>query len=145
MVWGLGPVLLLPTATDDRLGAEKWGAGPTAVVLRQQGPLTYGALANHLWSFAGEGARSDVNATFLQPFLTYTTPGAASVTLQTETTYDWTSEQWSVPINLVFAQVFRFGDQTLQAAVGLRWWAESPRGGPEGLGARAALVLLFPR
>src|SRR5687768_5478695 len=33
--WGAGPALLLPTATDDLLGAEKWGAGPTAVALRQ--------------------------------------------------------------------------------------------------------------
>jgi multiple antibiotic resistance protein len=28
-------VFLLPTATDSRLGAEKWGAGPTAVLLKQ--------------------------------------------------------------------------------------------------------------
>jgi hypothetical protein len=68
-VWGAGPVFLLPTATDDLLGAEKWGAGPTAVVLKQQKGWTYGALMNHVWSFAGESGRADVNATFLQPFV----------------------------------------------------------------------------
>jgi hypothetical protein len=63
---GCGPVLQFPTATDDLLGEEKWGAGPTAVVLKQEGPWTYGALVNHIWSFAGErwpgGCQPDVRA-----------------------------------------------------------------------------------
>jgi hypothetical protein len=50
IIWGVGPVFLLPTATDDALGGEKWGIGPTAVALKQDGPWTYGALANHIES-----------------------------------------------------------------------------------------------
>ncbi|MDX1381397.1 MAG: hypothetical protein R3233_09765, partial [Xanthomonadales bacterium] len=88
-IWGVGPVFLLPTASDELLGAEQWGAGPTAVALKQQGPWTYGALANHIWSFAGDEDRADVNATFLQPFLAYVTPAAVTYSLNTESTYDW--------------------------------------------------------
>ena len=44
-IWGAGPVELLPSATDEMLGGEKWGLGPTGVVLKQQGPWTYGILA----------------------------------------------------------------------------------------------------
>ena len=73
-IWGAGPVLLLPTGSNDLLTTDKWGAGPTAVVLKQSNGWTRGVLANHIWSFAGDGDRADVNATFLQPFLTYTTP-----------------------------------------------------------------------
>ena len=54
LIWGVGPVLLLPTGTDDLLGGEKWGAGPTAVALVQHGPWTVGFLGNHVWSFAGD-------------------------------------------------------------------------------------------
>jgi hypothetical protein len=36
-IWGAGPVFLLDTATDDLLGSDQWGAGPTVVVLRQDG------------------------------------------------------------------------------------------------------------
>jgi len=64
-IWGAGPVFLLPTATDDLLGADKWGIGPTAVVLKQKGPWTYGALANHIWSVAGDGDRKAISTTFL--------------------------------------------------------------------------------
>lgn len=88
-IWGAGPVFLIPAATDDLLGGEKWGAGPTVVVLRQQGPWTYGALANHLESFAGKDSRADISATFLQPFMNYTTPTGRGYALNLESTYDW--------------------------------------------------------
>jgi hypothetical protein len=89
LIWGAGPVLLLPTATDDLLGTEKWGLGPTGVVLKQSGPWTYGLLTNHVWDVAGDDDRADVNNTFLQPFVNYTTPTAWTYSLQTESTYFW--------------------------------------------------------
>jgi hypothetical protein len=57
-------VFLYPSATDDALGAEKFGLGPTAVVLKQSHGWTYGMLAKHVWSVAWNGHRDDVNATF---------------------------------------------------------------------------------
>jgi hypothetical protein len=145
LIWGIGPVLLIPTATDDRLGGEQWGLGPTAVGLRQQGPWTYGALVNHIWSVAGDDDRDDVNSTFLQPFLSYTTPDAWTYALNTESTYDWESEQWSVPINLMASKLLTLGTQPVSIQGGLRYWADSPDGGPEGLGLRFSVTLLFPR
>lgn len=56
--------MLLPTASDEMLGGEKWGVGPTAVALKQDGPWTYGTLVNHIESFAGEDDRTDISATF---------------------------------------------------------------------------------
>ena len=74
-IWGAGPVLLLRTG-EDNLSGEKWGGGPTAVVLRQHGGWTYGGLANHIWSFAGSDSAPDISATFLQPFVSFTTKSA---------------------------------------------------------------------
>jgi hypothetical protein len=85
-ILGVGPVFLLPTGSDELLTGDKWGAGPTGVALKQQGPWTYGALVNHIWSFAGSDDRQDVSTSFLQPFLSYTTPQAWTFTLQTEST-----------------------------------------------------------
>lgn len=144
-IWGAGPAFVLPTGSDDLLTTDKWAAGPSVVALKQQGPWTYGGLANHLWSFAGESARDDISATFLQPFVSYTTPSAVSYTLQTESTYNWKTEQWTVPLAFVAGKVARIGSQTVQFGGGIRYYADSPESGPEGLGVRFFFVLLFPK
>jgi hypothetical protein len=144
-IWGAGPVLLLPTATDDVLGGEKWGIGPTAVALKQQGPWTYGALANHIESIAGSNDRADVSATFLQPFIAYVTPSQTTFGLNTESTYDWESKNWSVPVNVTVNQLLRFGNQLVQVGGGLRYWLDSPDAGPEGWGFRLQFTLLYPK
>jgi hypothetical protein len=144
-IWGVGPALLLPTGNDDLLTADQWAAGPTAVALRQQGPWTVGALTNHLWSFAGDDDRADINRTFLQPFLSYTTPTAWTYTLQSESFYDWEDRQWLVPIRVVASKVTRLGGQLVSIGGGVNYWVESPDGGPEGWGARLTITLLFPR
>jgi len=144
-IWGLGPVFLLPTGSDDLLTADRWGAGPTAVALRQQGPWTYGALTNHIWSVGGDEDRADVNSTFLQPFLSYTTPTAWTFSLNTESTYDWEGDQWSVPINGVVTKVTKIGSQLVSIGAGARYLAEAPDSGAEGWGARLVFTLLFPK
>jgi hypothetical protein len=144
-IWGAGPVFLLPTGSDDLLTADKWGAGPTGVVLKQSGPWTYGVLANHIWSFAGNSDRADVSTTFLQPFLSYTTPTAWTFSFNTESTYDWKNEQWSVPINAFVSKVTKIGSQLVMAGGGVRYWADSPASGPDGLGIRLVVTLLFPK
>ena len=145
IIWGVGPVFLLPTATDDLLGGGKWGAGPTAVALKQSGPWTYGALVNHIWSFAGDEDRQDVNSTFLQPFISYTTPKAWTFALNTESTYNWETEDWSVPINFTVAKLVKVNKQPIQLMAGVRYWAQSPDNGPDGFGARLAVTFLFPK
>ncbi|MBP1599819.1 MAG: hypothetical protein H6Q05_5196 [Acidobacteria bacterium] len=144
-IWGAGPVFLLPTATDGRLGGGKWGAGPTAVVLNQQGPWTVGLLANHIWSVAGKDDRADVNATFLQPFLSYTTKTMTTFAVVSESTYDWANKAWSVPVIPIVGQLFKIGPQILQLAVAGKYWAESPDNGPNGWGARVQLTFVFPK
>jgi hypothetical protein len=144
-IWGVGPVFLLPTATDDFLGTEKWGAGPTGVALKQVGPWTFGALANHIESFAGDSQRADISATFLQPFILYITPTHTTFAVNTESTYDWENSQWSVPVNVSVSQLLRAGDQLFQLGAGLRYWVESPDAGAEGLGFRLNLTFVFPR
>jgi hypothetical protein len=143
-IWGAGPAFLIPSATDDALGLGKFGLGPTAVLLKQENGWTYGALANHIWSVAGEGGRDDVNATFLQPFLAYTTSKQTTFTLNTESTYDWEHSQWTIPINVMAAQLVKLGKTPVQFQLGAKYYAEGPSGAPEW-GIRFAIFLLFPK
>lgn len=144
LIWGIGPVLLVPTATEEFLGTGKWGAGPTGVALVQRGEWTVGALANHLWSFAGESDRPEVNSTYVQPFVSYSLGHGRSVSLNTETTYDWVNEEWTVPINLGFSQVLKIGEQPISLQIGGKYYADAPAGGPEW-GLRTTITLLFPK
>ena len=144
VIWGVGPVALLPTATGQLSGIHQWGLGPTGVALVQRGPWTVGVLANHLWSVANNGSNANVNATFLQPFLTYTTPNAWTFSLNTESTYDWAANRWAVPVNLVVAKVTKVGNQLVSLGAGVRYWVDGPESGPHGWGARLVATLLFP-
>ena len=144
-IWGAGPVFLIPTASDEFLGGEQWGVGPTGVALKQDGPWTYGALANHIWSFAGEDDRADVNATFLQPFLSYTTPEAVTFTFNSEATYDWSADDLALPVNGVVSKVMKVGGQLISVGGGLRYWVEESEASPEGWGLRFFVTLLFPK
>jgi hypothetical protein len=144
-IWGAGPVLLLPTATKDVLGTEKWGLGPTGVALKQSGPWTVGLLAGHVWSVAGDDSRADVNATTLQPFFSYTTQSHTTIGAYTESAYDWEGKQWSVPLIVQAGQLFKLGPQIMQFAVAAKYWAAAPDNGPEGWGLRLQLTLLFPK
>jgi hypothetical protein len=143
-IWGAGPVLLLKTASNDAVGSEKWGAGPTAVVLRQDSGWTYGLLANHIWSFSGNEQRQDISATFLQPFLSYTTKTYTTWGINTESTYDWEKSQWTVPINVQVSQLLKFGNQPVSFAFGGRSYVERPEGGPDW-GLRLSVTFLFPK
>ena len=150
-IWGIGPVLALPTTTNPFLGSGKWSIGPTLVVLKQAGPWTYGALVNHLWSFASVSQsakdRTAVNQTFLQPFLTYTTPTGVSLTVNSESTANWeadSGEKWTVPLNFQVAKIARFGPFPFSMGAAAGVYAASPTGGPSWK-LRALFVLLLPR
>lgn len=143
--WGVGPVWLLPSATDETLGGEKWGLGPTGVALKQHGPWTYGMLANHIWSFAGEDGRSDISSTYVQPFASFVTKTHTTFALSTESTYDWEHEEWSVPVIFTLAQMFKIGKLPMQISLGAKYWADSPDSGPEGWGGRLQLTFIFPK
>lgn len=145
MILGLGPVFLLPTGTDRLLSARKFGLGPTGVGLMQEGPWTFGLLFNHVWSAAGQESRPHVSSTFLQPFLAYNTKNAWTFGVNTESTYDWRSEDWSAPLNFLVSKLLKIGGQPVSVGAGTRYWAESPQSAPHGWGARFVVTFLFPK
>jgi len=144
-VLGAGPVLVVPTATDDALGTEKWSAGPAVAAVRQGDAWTYGMLLEHVWSFAGDDSRAGVNSTFLQPFVAYTSSSALTLTLDAEGTYDWSEEGLALPVNLEASKVVSLGELRLAVGGGVRWWVEDTDASPEGLGFRLSATPVFPR
>ena len=115
VIWGVGPKLWLPTATDRALGLNKWGAGPTAVVLTIQGPWLYGVLANNVW--AGSGAQK-ANQLTLNPFVNYNFSNGWYLSSTDLITANWmakSGQQWTVPLGGGIGRLFRVDTQPINA------------------------------
>jgi hypothetical protein len=141
-----GPAVLLPTG-ESELGTKQWGAGPTVLALKQEHGFTYGVLANHIWSFADLGdntGRPDVSSTFVQPFLSWTSPTATTLGINSEASYNWQSGQWSIPINLSITHLYKVGAQRVSLGGGARVYPAHDGTGPEW-GLRFIATLLYPR
>jgi hypothetical protein len=148
VIWGAGPAFLLPTATDDLLGAKKWGLGPTFVMLKQTSGFTYGFLTNQIWSVASatnNGDHRPLSNFFLQPFLFFTTPKAWTYGVNSESTYDWHAHRAAAPLNFTAAKLIRFGTLPVSFTGGARYWVASNSTSPHGWGYRFAVTFLFPK
>ena len=145
LIWGAGPVIVLPSTSEPTLGSGKWSAGPTIVALKQTGPWSVGALWNQVWSFAGDPARSDVNQMFLQPFLSYQATHTITLSLQSEMTANWKVDQdrWSVPISVSVSKLSSFGAFPASYQCGFAGFAVHPDVGPSWK-IRAAITILLP-
>lgn len=135
ILWGMGPVISLPTATDRVLGTGKWGIGPSAVVLVQPDPWTLGLLANNLWSFAGPSDRPEVNSMLLQLFLVYNFP-SFYINSAPIITANWKSkpdERWTIPVGAGIGKLFFIGGKLpLNAQAGYYFNVVHPTYGANG-------------
>jgi hypothetical protein len=146
-VWGIGPVLSFPTASDESLGTEKWSAGPGAVVLTMRGSWVIGVLANNIWSFAGDDDRADVNQGLVQYFVNYNFPGGLYLTTAPVITADWeadSDERWTVPFGGGIGKILRIGKLPINASVAAYYNVEHPDNGTEW-SIRLQFSLLFPK
>jgi hypothetical protein len=145
VIWGVGPVVLLPTATDNALGTQKFGIGPTAVVATQPGKWTLGALFSHIWSTSGAANRSDVNSTYLQPSVNYNLGSGLAVGVSMEATANWeVDEHWTAPLLFQVTKVTLLGKRPVNLAVAAGPMVASPDGGANWR-FRLAATFLYPR
>ena len=54
-----------------------------------------------------------MSTTFLQPAVSFTTPGDTSFGVDTASFYDWTEGQWTVPVEVSAAQLVKIGKQSV--------------------------------
>lgn len=148
VTWGIGPAILLPTATDDRLGADKWGAGPSIVLLAMPGKFVIGSLFSNIWSFGGSGDQ-DINLFTWQPFANYNLPHGWYLTTSPLITANWEAthsrDTWTIPLGGGIGRIFRLGSlPPMNAQVQTFYNVARPEAvGRWGL--RIQLQLLFPR
>jgi hypothetical protein len=147
VIWGAGPAISLPTATQDALGTKKVSVGPTVVVLRIQGHWLFGSLAQNLWSVEGPSARPNVNQMLLQPFVNYNLAHKWYLTSSPIITANWEvrpDERWVVPVGGGVGKIVHFGRQPVNVYAQLFRNVERPDG-TTPWSARFQMQFLFPK
>ncbi len=125
-IWGAGPVVLIPTNSDDRLGADEWGAGASAVVLTMQGPWVVGSLFSNVWDIDGD---NDINFFTWQYFVNYNMDDGWYLTSSPVITANWeadSGDKWTVPVGGGFGKIFRIGEQPMNAQFQYFYNVEKP-------------------
>lgn len=145
LTWGFGPIFLVPTATNELLGTEKFGVGPSAVILKQTNGWTIGALVNQIWSIAGNTDRTDVSQFFAQPFFVYNWQSGAGAGGNFEITQNWEGHSTTVFFTPTITGITKLGDQRVQLTIGPRIPVSIPEGSRPDFGIRAVVNFVFPK
>lgn len=135
VIWGVGPSINLPTASDDQLGSGKWSAGVTGVALTQPSWGSVGGLVRQLWSVAGDSDRKDVNQTLIEPFLNYNLSDGWYLLTDMVITANWEADEsdnrWTVPVGGGVGRMFKVGEQPINAKLEAYYNVERPDGAPD--------------
>lgn len=147
VIWGVGPSLMMPTASDDQLGSGKWSAGITGVALSQPGWGTMGILGRQLWSFAGDDKRSDVNQSLIEPFANYNLDKGWFLITDIIITANWeapSNQTWTVPLGGGIGRIYKIGNQAVNNRVEFYYNVEKPDSAPDWSWS-FTFQFLFPR
>ena len=149
LIWGVGAIAQLPTNTDDRLGNDRWGLGPTAVALHLEhgDPWVYGALANNIWSVSSSSSDPSYNNFLLQPFLNYNFTGGLYLTSAPIVTANWEAsggQRWTVPLGGGVGKIFHLDKLPINSQVSAYYNVVHPDAGAEWQ-LRVQVQFMFPK
>ena len=120
VIWGVGPSFLFPSATDDRFASDKLSVGAGVVALTMPGNWVVGALAQNVWSVAGDSNAADVNFLLLQPIINYNLDGGWYLKSVPVLTANWeadSSNRWTVPLGGGFGRITHVGNQPVDISI----------------------------
>ncbi|TAK72026.1 MAG: hypothetical protein EPO11_10610 [Gammaproteobacteria bacterium] len=147
LIWGIGPTVIVPTATNKQIGQGKYSVGPSLVMLSMPGSWVIGFLTFNAWSVAGEGNRANVNEFELQYFINYNFPHGWYITSSPIITADWTAKaknRWVVPVGIGGGHVFDIGRQPVNVSVQAYDNVKTPADGGPDWQLQLNVTLLFP-
>ncbi len=147
LIWGVGPVLLLPTATDDVLGSDKWGAGLSTILVTMPGNWVMGILFSNVWSFGGAGEK-DVNLFVSQYFINYNLGDGLYITSAPLISANWEADddhRWTVPFGIGMGQIFSIGDQKIDGQISAYKNVITPDDYGADWQVRVQLKFMFPK
>lgn len=145
---GLGPNIIIPTASNEYLGNRRWALGPSGVFVLTLDKWVIGALASNVWSIDDRGSRGpQVNQFLTQYFVNYNLPKGWYLTSAPIITADWTApsdQRWTVPVGGGLGRVFKIGDQPVNAGIQAYYNVVKPDQAADW-SLRLQMTFLFPK
>ena len=145
VVWGIGPTVLMPTATRTAFGRGKWAIGPAVGVFTQLKSGAIGVVAHNKWSIAGDSTRTTVNQLALELSASWNLADGWYLTAHPELDANWSTHvghRWTVPMGGGIGRVFEVGTQSFSGAVTVHRNAMSATSARWQINLQ--LALLFP-
>lgn len=143
LIWGIGPIFNIPTATNVYTGSGKFSIGPTGVIVYKKTGLTFGVLVNQFWSVGGDPDRGNQTQAYLQPFFSHSWKSGGGISLTGEITQNWKVKRTQSYINIMFQGITRLGKLPVQLVVGPRIPVTALPELKGYFGIRAAMVLVL--
>jgi hypothetical protein len=146
-IWGVGPAITIPSASDDQLGSGKWSTGIAGMVLRDTGWGNILVRGSQVWSFAGDSDRKDVNKMVIEPIITYNMGDGWHLFTDMIISANWKAEsrnRWIVPLGGGFGRTFKVGNQTLLSRIEAYYNVEKPEGAPD-YSVSLTIQFVFPK
>jgi hypothetical protein len=106
VTFGVGPLVVLPTATDESLGSGKWQVGGAGVVVAPQDWGLLAGLITYQSSFAGQSDREDVNLFTFQPIVNVNLTDGWYVRSSAIWNFNLESGTSYIPVGLGIGKVF---------------------------------------
>jgi len=125
ILWALGMVGTLPTATDSDVAGKQLRLGPEALFAKFEQWGLYGLFPSHQWNVSGWDDRY-YSTSQLQLFLTFLPGGGWNVGSTPILNYDWKTEDWTVPLQLVAGKTVKWGKMPVKLQLEVNYYVEQP-------------------
>lgn len=123
---GIGPALIVPTASSEFLGNGKWSAGLAGVYMTKAYGFTLGLLGQQFVSFAGDAQREEQNYMLFQPIVTKIFKKGYFMNFSPIMKFDWKNSAYNIPLGINVGKAF---SKKLSLFVGAEYVVSGPNQG----------------
>ena len=135
LIWGVGPTMIIPTASEDLLGQDEWQMGPAALVARlgnSNSDITsieswnVGILAQHWWDVNGD---TDISQSDIQYFANFKAGATGLIGMTPNIQINWErdgKDRFTVPVGLGYIGMTKIGPMPVRWGVEAQYYVMKP-------------------
>jgi hypothetical protein len=116
----VGLVAGIPIGAD-HLTSDTWNLGPELFVGKVSKKSVVGVLTNQQWDVSGP---RETSLTTIQPIITFLPGGGWAIGSTGTSSYNWETEQWTIPLQMQVAKTMKVGKTPVKVALEANYYLE---------------------